>query len=122
MALVLLSIDRAAFMKLHTSGHDPEVSSTIVDLWEPYFSDLLECFLCGLETGFPPFSMILPEYDARFAASKLIVAPLCERCRDLKPPALRFSKCLTLLKKLHKARTGKSIVFQNIDHRQPHPR
>ena len=83
--LVLLSVDRAALMKLHTSGHDPEVSSAIVKLWEPYASDSLECFLCGLESGFPPFSMVLPEYDPRFAATKLIVAPLCERCRDLSP-------------------------------------
>jgi hypothetical protein len=56
---------------------DPEVASAIVDLWEPYSSDSLESFLCGLETGFPP------QYDTPGYASPAcrvhIVAPLCER-------------------------------------------
>jgi hypothetical protein len=118
--LVLLSIDRSTFMLHHNHGNDLAVSAAIVQLWSPYAETDLECFTCGQSAPFPPFSMVLPEYDPRYAANKLIVAPLCDQCRDIKPPALRFSRCITILKKMAKAR-GHPVAFHQLKHNQPHP-
>ncbi len=52
-----------------------------------------------------PFSMILPGIRSALCLDLgLIVAPLCAACRDIQPPQARFARCLTLLKKMAKAR------------------
>jgi len=129
MALTLLSIDRAAFMRIHKRVEHGELEAAlaVAKLWADYPPAAeLECFLCSKPCGnadyplAPPFSIVLPEYDPRFTASKLIAAPLCLSCAAIKPPALRFARCLSLLKKMAKAR-GKPVAFHQIKHHQPHP-
>ena len=125
MARVLLSIDRATFMRMHKRApeNDPAVVAPLAKLWEPYAETALECFTCGAADiqPRPVFLMVLPEYIARFAATKLIVAPLCLACRDIQPPQRRFARCLTILKRMAKARDGKGVAFARLPINQPHP-
>jgi len=120
--LVLLSFSRAEFVSLHraaTRDGDLDAVQAIESVWDEYQGRELACFLCHGVAAKPPYTMVLP--DPIQERAKLIGAPLCPTCRDL-PDMVRWGRCLKLLTKMHKARTGKQLHFNLVgQQRHRHP-
>jgi hypothetical protein len=119
--LVLLSFSRSEFAranKLALQGDEAAIQQ-IESVWDEYQGRSLACFLCNHETAHPPFTMMLP--DPVQERAKLIGAPLCSACRDL-PAMVRWGRCLKLLTKMEKARSGRQLHFNLVgQQRHRHP-
>jgi hypothetical protein len=85
---------------------DPAAYEFFATLWKDYLPNL-GCFLCDAQVEAIPFTEILPERDK---PDKLIATTLCADCRRL-APMLRWSRCLTLLRKMWSSK-GKQLHFQ----------
>lgn len=110
--LDLKSIARAAFNDLDRRARngDQEARDWLREIWDG--ADPVACFLCDVHidgehaVNGKPWPMILPETTN----DELIIAPLCRACGAL-PKMIRMSRCLRLLRAMHRARTGKAIGF-----------
>jgi len=117
--LVLLNFSRTEVTQLHRAAWkgDEGAVSEFATIWEPYKGQSRACFLCSAEAEWEgdqaPFTMMLPEPGVW---EKLIAAPLCATCRDL-PKMVRWNRCFVLLKRMHKAKTGKQAHFSLIQRR-----
>ena len=76
---------------------DRNAIAALANLWNDYREQAIHCFLCQKRVAFPPFSQILPETGD---GSKIVIAPICPQCHAM-PSALRFNKCLALVKEMY---------------------
>jgi hypothetical protein len=110
--LDLKSITRTEFNSLDARrlAGDENAANWFRELWDG--TDPPACFICdrAIEgehaVNGRPCLIVLPE----ITNDDLILAPLCRGCRDL-PTMVRMSRSLKLLRKMHKARTGRNIGF-----------
>jgi hypothetical protein len=116
MPLILLSLDRQVFTQTHKAAQkgDKDALATIAAMWDEH--EQIECFVCGHpNVESPVFAEIMPDQN-----DQLLALPLCLICRAL-PALIRWHKCLELMQKMSKARTGKRIAYTRIAP-QHHPR
>ena len=117
--LLLLSFSRSEFRRLHRLAMkgDEDAIQQIESVWDEHRDREIEieCFLCQAVIIEPrPFCMVLPDPSADH---ELIGAPLCSICRDL-PTLVRWHRCLKLVSKMGKARSGRQLHYNIVGSRR----
>src|SRR5215831_3548715 len=109
--LLLLSLARRDVVGIDRAARQGDQTATVwlENLFTPYRDREIACFLC--DTPVPPAEPIYSSIVGDLAdAEKCVAVPLCADCGEL-PQMLKWSRVLKMLRKMHKARTGKDLHF-----------
>ena len=111
---IIFRISRVESDRLYQAAVDQDAAALTFwqTMWKDHQDQQIACFICDEEPlPYPPHVMLLPDYENPILY--FMVVPVCDPCKML-PAAVRVSRSFKILKKMHKAKTGKNLEFRRM--------